>query len=140
MSQPRWWRYVRRMIRDYPDLDRALLDLRSQSVTADTSGMPGGGVTGRPVEIAALRELPRDDQRDHDAVASAIEITKHLPDGHERIELIKRIYWGKKELTIKAVFHNLNIAEITAKRWHGDFVRTVARCHGFSVDDTPVPE
>lgn len=139
-TQPRWWRYIRRAIRDYPQLVSDLNNLRSQSITADTSGMPRGGSPGRTVEAAALRELPADDQKDLDAVANAIRATSLLPDGEERIALIRGVYWGKKELTLKAVYPRLNISETTAKRWHGEFVRTVARSRGFSVNDTPVSD
>ena len=140
MSKPRyrWWGFVRRMIRDYPSLKKDLADLHSQSVTADYSGMPKGGGTGRGVESIALKQLPPDDQQVYDAVTRAVTVTQLRPDGKERMALITMMYWSKKCLTAKASASCLHIAEITAKRWHGDFVTLVAKCYGFNVD-TPEP-
>lgn len=134
----RWWRYVRRMIRDYPELKDALNELHRQSLTADMSGMPKGGSAGRTVESIALRQLSPDDQKDYDAVNRAVQITQLRADGNERLTLIRYVYWYPKEHTIKDAAPRNNVSEATAKRWHGDFVRLVAKCRGFSVDDTSV--
>lgn len=134
MSKPRyrWWSYVRRMIRDYPSLKCQWDDLHEQNITADISGMPGGGGTSRTVEAIALRQLPdADDQKDFDAVSKAIEITQMKPNGDDRMRLIELMYWSKKNLTAKEAAFHIHIEYITAKRWHGDFVRLVGSCHGF---------
>ena len=126
MSKPRcrWWGYVRRMIRDYPGLKAAMDDLHSQNMT----GMPRGSGTGRTVETIALRQLSEDDQKAYDAVTRAVEITSLRPDGAERIALIRYAYWGKTEHPLKYAALHLHVSEPTAKRWHGDFVRLVAKC------------
>lgn len=114
MSKPRyrWWGFARRMIRDY----------RSLKVECDTQNC-----------------LSADDRKAYDAVARAIEITNLRPDGKERLAMIRYVYWYKKEHTVKDAAPRLHIAEATAKRWHGDFVRLVGKCYGLLQDDTPEP-
>ena len=133
MSKPRyrWWGFARKMVRDYPQLKEAWKQIHEQKVTADTSGMPRGGGGGRTVENIALRQLPEDDQKVYDAVTRAIEITKLRPDGKERLRLIAMMYWSQRSLTAKAIAPTLHISDVTAKRWHGDFVRLVGTCYGF---------
>lgn len=143
MSSPRyrWWGFVRRMIRDYRGLKAAYEDLHSQSISADTTGMPKGGSSGRTVESIAMRCLPKDDQKAYDAVTNAVEITRLLPDGELRLALIRFVYWGQGWRRVEDAELVLPISGITAKRWHGDFVRLVAKCYGFSLkDDTYEPK
>lgn len=133
MSKPRyrWWGFVRRMIRDYPTLRKALKDLQEQSVVANLSGMPRGSGNGRTVEALALRQLDDDDQKVYDAVTKAIEIISLRPNGEAKIELITRMYWSDKPVAAKAVAPHLHISDATAKRWHGEFVHLVGKCYGF---------
>lgn len=137
MSKPRkrWWGFARRMIRDYPSLKRQWEELHEQTITADISGMPRGGGAGRTVEVVALRQFPDvDDQKDFDAVSKAIEMTQLKPNGQDRLRLIELMYWSKKNLTAKSASVHIPVEYITAKRWHGDFVRLVGKCHGFQDD------
>lgn len=143
MSKPRyrWWGFVRRMIRDYRGLKAAWEELHCQSMTANMSSAPSGGGTGRAVESIAMRELPPDDQKAYDAVTRAIKITALLPDGAERLGLIGYIYWCQDEHQVKDASLQAHVSVPTAKRWHGDFVRLVGKCYGFSLkDDTPEPK
>ena len=143
MSRPRyrWWGFVKRMIRDYRGLKVVYDDLHSQSITANTSGMPKGGGNGRAIESITMRRLPEDDQKAYDAVSRAVELTSLLPDGKDRLDLIRYVYWCKKSHNIKDAALLCHVSGITAKRWHGDFVRLVGQCFGFSVkDDTPEPK
>ena len=141
MSKPRyiWWGFARNMIRKYPELKKNLEDLHQQNITANNSGLPKGGGGGRTVEGIALLQLPADNQAVYDAVAEAIEITSMRSDGKERMRLINLMYWTQKTLTANAASVRLHISDVTAKRWHGDFVRLVGRCYGFDVD-TPKPK
>lgn len=136
MSHPRyrWWGFVRRMIRDYRGLKAEYEDLHSQSVTPSVSGgVGGGGGINRKVENIALRNLAPDDQKAYDAVSKAVEITKLLPDGELKYELIRYVYWGQKQRRVDDVELVLPISRRTAIRWHGDFVRLVGKCYGFEV-------
>lgn len=132
MSKPRerWWGYARNMIRDYPELKSALDALHSQSLVSNQAGVPCGGGTGRKVENIALRELPIDEQREHDAVAKAIEVTLILPDGKRHMDLIKLMYWSNRNIRLQDAAVRLSISEQTAKYWHGDFVRLVGKYRG----------
>ena len=137
MSKPkhRWWGYVRRMIRDYPKLKQISEQIRSQSVTSSPAGMPRSGGIGRVTESIALRQLPCEDQKVLDAVSKAVDMMRTLPSGEEKLKLIKLMYWSPNNQTAKSAAIHLFISEITAKRWHGEFVRLVAKCYGFE-DDT----
>lgn len=144
MSKPRyiWWSMVRQMIRMYPMLQNELRDLRSQNITAQISGMPGGGGSSRTLESVALRTLPRDRQQIYDAVHSVVEGYSLWQSGIERLQLIRLMYWGRKPVPMGSAALLLHISEATAKRWHGAFVRAVARAYGLcsDKDDTPDPK
>ena len=141
MSKPRyrWWGFAKNMIRDYPGLKKNLAVLHQQNTTADNSGMPKGGGGGRTVESIVLRQLPQDDQKVYDAVTRAVEITQLRDDGEDHMKLIHLMYWAEKPITAKAASVRLHISDVTAKRWHGDFVRLVGKCYGYNVD-TPEPK
>lgn len=135
MSSPRyrWWGFVRRMIRDYKGLKSAYEELHTPSMTAGTSGMPGGGGVSNPVEAVALRQLPSDDQKVYDAVSRAVEITGLLPDGDLKLALIRYVYWGPGQRRVEDAPLALPISRRTAIRWHGDFIRLTGKCYGFEV-------
>ena len=141
MSKPRyiWWGMVRHMIRMYPKLHKDLRDLRQQNTTAQLSGMPGGGGSARTLENVALRQLPSDNQQIHDAVDVAVNGYRLRRDGEEQLQLISLMYWIAKPMPMASAALRLHISEATAKRWHGEFVRSVARAYGFKVD-TPEPK
>ena len=52
-------------------------------------------------------------------------------NGNEHIELINRMYWQGKLLTIAEAAPSLYISEATGKRWHADFIRLVGVCFGY---------
>lgn len=133
MSKPRddWWSNAVRMVRNYPARKAEWEALHSQSLTADFSGMPKGGGVGRTTEEIALRQMPPMKQQEYDAVTRAIEITRLLPFGDKRIELIERVYWRGQKLPISKVIYQIGIAEATAKRWHARFIRQVGECVGY---------
>ena len=141
MSSPkfRWWAFVKAMIRDYPNLERSWREIHATNVTAGFSAMPRGGGASRTVENIALRQMPPDDQKVYDAVSRAIELTRLLPEGKRRLDMIELVYWGSKPMPLKSAALHLFISERTAKRWHGTFVRCVATCYGFQVG-TPEPK
>ena len=126
-----WWPGVTRMIRNYPARKQEYEDLHSQTVVADLSGMPRGCGGGRTTETIALRQMAPAKQMEYDAVTKAIEITKLMPNGDLRVELIRRMYWKGKKRNIDSVVYELHIAIATGKRWHGAFVRLVGQCFGY---------
>lgn len=144
MSKPRyiWWGMVRHMIRWYPALHKELQDLRQQKTTAQISGMPGGGGSPRPLENVAMKHLPGDQQQIHDAVDTVVRGYETMPEAKERLQLIRLMYWSKKPMPMASAALRLHVSDATAKRWHGSFVRAVARAYGFKIekDDTPEPK
>ena len=132
MGKPRyrWWTFAKNMIRDFPEVEKAWKDIHAQSVTANISGMPRGGGDSRIVETVVMRQLPPEDQKLYDAVSQAITHTMLLPNGDDRMKLIRLMYWQGRIRTIDAVAVCIPVSEITAKRWHGDFIRLVGIYHG----------
>lgn len=132
MSKPRydWWSYVKGMIRRYPELCARQEELRRTSLSPDLSGMPHGhGKISDPVADAALRELPEINRREMEAVSKAIEETKNLDTGEERIKMIRMVYWDRK-YTLEGAAYRISISDITAKRWNGAFIKSVAKSFG----------
>lgn len=133
MSNPRddWWPNAVRMVRNYPARKAEWEDLHRQNLTANLSGMPKAGTAGRSTEEVALRQMPPMKQHEYDAVTRAVAITKLLPDGDKRIELIDRVYWRGKKISLNRVIYRIGIGEATAKRWHAQFIRQVGECAGY---------
>ena len=125
MSKPRyrWWGYIRNVIRAYPELKKEYEELHQQSVTANTSGMSGGNGL-------SLRELPKTKQKEYDAVSRAIEITKRMPNGIQRLQIIDLVYW-KRTHTVEGAAMKVGYSVDRGKQLHGEFVRLVAKCYGF---------
>ena len=129
MSKPRykWWSYVKWMIRLYPERDKVIKSSADGiRLTVSYSGMPGAKGTGRPTEQQALRQMLGDVAcREYEAVRRAIDITKKLKDGKERLRLIELVYW-KKSHTLSGACAACHVSERTGWQWHGDFIRAVA--------------
>ena len=133
MSTPRyiWWSYAKAMTRQYPSLKQEYEDLHQQNVTASMSGVPGGGSASRTTEKVALRQLPATKQREFDAVDKAIQATRKMPNGKERMKVISLVYW-KEGLTIEGAAQRIPCSKETAWRYHRDFVRLVGKKYGLT--------
>lgn len=131
MSKPRydWWPYVKGMIRRYPALKAEYADLHSTSMTADYSGMPRGSGGDRVLESVALRELPSTRQREYEAVRRAIEVTERYANGRDRLAVIQLVLWDKSH-TLAGAALMVPCSEVTAWRWHSEFIRLVAKNYG----------
>ena len=121
------------MVRIYPARKAEYEAVHSQSLVADMTGMPRGGGSSRTTENIALREMPRMKQQEYEAVTRAIEITRLMPNGDLRLELIRRMYWSGRKLRIEDVINSVGVADITGKRWHGAFIQLVAECVGYKI-------
>ena len=129
MSKPReiWWGYVKAIIRRYPELCAKEAELHRQSLSRGMAGMPhGGGKTGDPTAEAALRELPEKQQRELNAVRAAIAGTKALPNGEERLRMIKLVFWDRT-CNLDGAAMQLHRCTRTIWQWHGDFIRAVEK-------------
>lgn len=127
MSKPRykWWGYIKNVIRAYPGLKREYESLHEQSVTANTSGMPGGGDVSRGTENIALRELPGPQQAEYEAVRKAVAVTEQMRTGADRLTLMNLVFW-KQSHTLQGAAMAVNVSYDTAIDYHGDFIMTVA--------------
>ena len=134
MSRPRydWWSYVKGMIRRYPELCARQEELRRTKMSPNLTGMPGAhGQTSDPVADAALRELPEINRRELEAVRQAIEETRTLPNGEERLEMVRLVFWDKtKAYTLAGASLKMYLSERKLAEWHGAFIRCVARKFG----------
>jgi len=99
------------------------------SITASITGMPHGSNVSRTTEAAAIRELPTNSQREYEAVRMAIEATEHYRDSRDRLEVIKLVLWDRSH-TLEGAALQIPCSWITAARWHGDFIRLVAKNYG----------
>lgn len=131
MSKPRygWWSYVKDMIRRYPVLKEQYSDLHSMSVTANYSGMPRGGESGRSLESVAIRELPFNSQREYEAVRQAIEMTERYNNGRDRLSIIKLVLWDRSH-TLEGAALMMPCSWRSAAQWHGEFIKLVAKNYG----------
>lgn len=127
MSKPRyrWWGYIKNVIRAYPELKSKYEDMHSQSMTANLSGMPGGGSASRTVENIAIRELPKGEQEEFEAVRKAVDVTERLRTGADRLKIISLVFW-KGSHTLHGAAMETHIGYDTAIDYHGDFIMIVA--------------
>ena len=132
MSSPRydWWPYVKGMIRRYPELCVRQEELRRTRMSPNLTGMPGAhGQASDPVADAALRELPEINRRELEAVRRAIEETRTMPNGKERLEMVRLVFW-KRTQTFEGAAMKCHVSYVTARRWHGEFIKGVAQTFG----------
>ncbi len=115
MSMPRndWWSNAISMVRNYPSRKCMCEDLQQSGVA---------GASTAPEMIL----------REYEAVRMAIELTRKIPDGELHIKLIELMYWKSRKQNIRDIVYRLGISEATGKRWHGDFIRMVGRCVGYT--------
>ena len=135
MSKPRylWWDYIRKVIRAYPERKKEYEELHRQSVTANLSGMPGSARASRGTEDIAIRELPRTKQKEYDSVNRAIELTRKMHNGNQRLKMIEHIYWKKTKYTVEGAAEKVGYSSDRGKQIHRDFVRLVAECYGYDL-------
>lgn len=133
MGKPKddWFNSAVWVVRNYPNRKKEYEELHTQSVCSDASGMPKSSDVSRTIENIALREMPPMKQLEYDAVTRAIAVTKLLPDGDKRVEMIEKMYWKGRKLNIDDVTYSVGIAEATGKRWHGTFIRQVGEFMGY---------
>ena len=132
-----WWGYAKSMVRRYPELLRQYRDLHDTPLTARLDGTPGGsGRVSRPVENAALRMLPPAKMRELNAVHKALCETRETLHGEQKLEMIRLVYWRRSHNLVGAAIR-LEISEVTAKRWNGEFLRRVGRAFGLLDEDWP---
>lgn len=122
-----WWEYTKRIIRSYPALSRKAESVGDMPCTP-AYGTGGGhsGAAGNPVERAVVDRLTDKEQRRYDAVQAAIEETECMKHGHQRMELIDRVYW-KRSHTLYGAAMCVPVSERTAHTWNAEFIRLVEK-------------
>lgn len=70
---------------------------------------------------------------ENDAVCKAVIETAPLQDGEERLKFIRLVFWDKTH-TLEGAAMAVNCSDRTARRWHTDFIKRVARNYGL-LDD-----
>lgn len=132
MSKPRygWWSYAKDMIRRYPALKAELAELHEVSTTAPLSDMPRGTDVGRQTETIAIRELPKNKQREYEAVRRAILHTQRQPGAYQRMQLIDLLFW-KRSHTLAGVAQKIHVSYATARNYSAEFIRLVGENYGF---------
>ena len=128
MSSPRydWWGYVKGMIRRYPELCRKEAALKSISISPSLSGMPHSGKLSDQTAEVAMRQLPDINQRELEAVSNAIVQTMQRDDGVERLQMVRLVFWAMTH-TLEGAAIECHVSYATAKNWHNDFIRRVAK-------------
>mgnify|MGYP004515711839 CR=1 FL=1 len=131
MSKPRykWWGYIKNVIRAYPGLKREFADLHDPKVTANVSGMPGGGGASDPTMQVAIRELPGTKQREYEAVRAALEATRRQKTAKEALAIIDMVFW-KNSHTLSGAAYRVGVSYETAKIYQRDFILRVAAAYG----------
>ena len=66
------------------------------------------------------------EHREMEAVRRACERTLRLPDGRNRLDLIELVFW-KRSHNLQGAAMKVSVSDRTALRWHGDFIKAVAR-------------
>lgn len=144
-EKPAWWNYVKKVIREYPDLKKRLetpMEPRmggnpgTRYVTigpdgkreegVSFAGRPSGGVSS-PVERCVIHDLPPKQQRRFDAVDNAIRRTQTLhPDDYKPRLLIIELVYFRGTHTIAGAAMQVGCHANTAGAWQAEFIRLVA--------------
>ena len=123
-EKPAWWNYVKKVIREYPELRRRMETPLEPRVTG--SGYGSGGASS-PVERCVIHDLPPKEQRRFEAVDTAIQETKalHPDDWEPRMGIIDLVYFRGTH-TIAGAAMQVGCHENTAGKWQAEFIRLVA--------------
>lgn len=114
---------IKAIIRRYPQHKAELAALRSAS---GSGGNGHGTEVHRVTEDLAMRMLPRQDQRELDAVEFAIRATQYnYGNGNDRLRLINLLYWSPDRYNLQGAAMLIPCSVQTAKFWHNDFVQRV---------------
>ena len=103
MSKPRskWWGYVRNILYAYPAMVK------------------------NPERLTSMEE------RERDAVDSAMVETLRLPDGESSLDIIRMVFYQRSHTLCGAAMHE-SISYRTARRRQNDFIRCVGKYMGLS--------
>ena len=125
MSRQPYDGYVLNVVRMYPSLVEQLKEKRSAAMSRTAAGGAGGAsLPGKPTERAALVTLGEQEQRWLEAVSWAVQTTREMPNGTERLRLIDLLFWRRTH-TMQGAALKLHISYRTARRRRREFLRLV---------------
>lgn len=125
MAEKKWRERAIGMIKSYLWLKEELKELQSCSITPRLTGTPGGGGSGRKVENAALKELPKEESKQFNAVRQAIKCTKRRYDNaDERLKVIDLVYWTRSH-DLQGAALKVGYSYDTVQEWHSEFIKMV---------------
>ena len=110
------------MIRRYPSVKGMIRSYPVRKAEYDTDVF-------REMERVSIRKLPSTRQREYEAVRRAVEQTMGYANGKERLAIVDMVLW-KRSHTIGGAALTIPCHEITARQWHGEFIRLVAQKYG----------
>ncbi|MBQ9165659.1 MAG: hypothetical protein IJX71_01830 [Oscillospiraceae bacterium] len=133
MSKPRdrWWGYVRAVIRAYPELRERYGELHRPGITPRYSAGGSSGSVSDPTAQIALRQLPRQEQREFEAVEAAVRETVRLSDGETRLTIIELVFWRQSH-TLEGAAQKTHMSYRSAQRRQNAFIRLVAEKMGLT--------
>lgn len=88
-----------------------------------------GYVKGMIRRYPTQHEASGNRAREKEAVQSAIEQTRQCADGEAQLQLIDLVFWRRTH-TLSGAAMVIPCSERTARRWHTEFIRRVARNYG----------
>ena len=122
----RWFTRARAAVRRYPELVRMECDLRTGKITPTYNGMPSSLSASRKTEQLALRELPRQDRRDLEAVSMALNtLDERYSRNKDLRKIIIDLYYWKQSHTIEGAAMKVHVSPDTARTWDREFIGLV---------------
>lgn len=125
MSKQPYDGYILNVVRMYPRLTEKLEAKRAAAMSPVPAGSGGGSSQpGRPTERVALVTLSDKEQRWLEAVSRAIQATRKLPDGEERLRIMDMLFWRRTH-TMHGAALKLHLSERTVRRRRREFLQLV---------------
>lgn len=97
----KWWMYIKSIVQEYPDIEKKMEDT-----------------------IISGAEL-----KDWRAVRDAVQITKNIANGENRIKAINLLHWSRTH-TLDGAANEIPCDRATVARWQRAFFEEVARNRG----------
>lgn len=116
-----WRRRARDAAHAYPGLKAAERELREVRITARLDAIPGSGSPGRSTEAAALRELPRRERAQLEAVEKALRCMATLTNAEERLAVVRMVFFERR-YTLAGAAMQIPCSTKTAQGWSDDFL------------------
>lgn len=127
MSSPRywWWGSVRNALRIYPKL-KERYEMPDVALTARYGEQSGHNAPSRTTETTAIDCMSDGDYKVYRAITAAVEETRQMDAGRERLKVIELLYWKRYWKTIEGVAYEVGYSKSRAEDFHGEFIRLVA--------------